>query len=187
MSYSTTIPNQIRVGNTVEFCQTAYDSIGNQLTSGAGYTLYFVMSNATSQISVSSTTENEQGYLFQIPYTVTSGWTAGNYTAVVYAQDGTNRYEQASSSISVLPSLSVAVDSRSIARQTLDALDAAILGQASSNQLSMSIAGRSISRMSLEELIKAKGRFDFIVKSEDNLQAMKAGKVSSNTIITRIV
>ena len=185
--YSTEIPKVITAGNTVEFAMRAYDSIGTELTSGNSWTMYWTLSNSTANYTVSSQTENDQGFFFQVPHATTSGWTAGDYSSSVYADDATNRYPQDQEAVTVKPSLDSAVDGRSTYRQIADAIDAAILGSAGSNQLSMSIAGRTIQRMGMEELMKAKTQFDSLVKSEENAKQMLDGKITSNTIYTRIV
>lgn len=183
-NYSTNIPENIRVGNTIEFAYKAYDSAGVELTSGSSYTLYWVLSNATNQMSATTQTQIDDGFFFQIN---SSGWTAGDYTSILYADNGTLRYEQTVANVTVTPSLDAAVESRSTYKQIADALDATILGQATSGQLSMSIAGRAISRMTMTELLAAKSQFDSLVKSEENAQAMKDGKLPSNTIQVRII
>lgn len=182
--YNTSIPESLRVGNTVEFAYKAYNEAGTELVSGDSYTLYWVLSNATNQMSATTQTQIDQGFFFQV---VTSGWTAGDYTSVLYADNGTLRYEQTVASVTVLPSLDSAVESRTTYKQIADALDAAILGQATSGQLAMSIAGRSIQRMSMEDLLKAKVQFDSLVASEENAQKMKDGKLPSNTIQVRLI
>ena len=181
-SYNTEIPKVVTAGNTIEFAMRAYDGTMEEITSGSSWTLYWVLSNSTDNYSVSSQTQNDQGFFFQIPYATTSGWTAGDYSTSVYADDGTNRHPQSSQFVTVLPSLDAAVEARSTYRQIRDALDAAILGQATSNQLAMSIAGRSIQRMTLDDLLKAKAQFDSLVAAEENVNDMLDGKLSSNTI-----
>ena len=182
--YSTSIPGKVRVGDTVEFAYKAYDAAGNELTSGSSYTLYWVLSNSTDQMSATTQTQIDQGYFFQV---VTSAWTAGDYSSILYADNGTLRYQQTAASVTVLPSLDEPVESRSTYKQILDAIDATILSQATSGQLAMSIAGRSISRMSMDDLLKAKAQFGSLVASEENAQAIADGNASSNTIQVRII
>jgi tRNA pseudouridine-54 N-methylase len=76
-------------------------------------------------------------------------------------------------------------DSRSTTKQILDAIDATILGSATAGQLSMSVAGRSIQRMSLDELINAKSKFESLVAAEKSSADVAAGKPSRNTIQVR--
>lgn len=185
--YPMSIPDVINAGDTVEFTLHAFNNAGAELTAAAGYTMYLVLNNSTNFYSATTTTSDSSGFLMSIPSTATTGWTAGSYNASVFVADGTNRYQVTSKYITVKPNLlaGVAVDSRSTIRKTLDALNAAILGSATDNQMSMSIAGRSIQRMSIEELIKAKQQFENMVRDEDRLQDMIDGKPSRNTVNIR--
>ena len=59
-----------------------------------------------------------------------------------------------------------AVDHRSFNIRVTEALQATIEGRASTDQLAMSIAGRSLSRMSWDELLGAYDRFKALAASE---------------------
>ena len=59
-----------------------------------------------------------------------------------------------------------AVDHRSFNVRVAEALQATIEGRATTDQLSMSIAGRSLSRMSWDELLGAYDRFSRLAASE---------------------
>lgn len=69
--------------------------------------------------------------------------------------------------LTVAPNLAnAAVDNRSFNVRVTEALQATIEGRATTDQLSMSIAGRSLSRMSWDELLKAYDRFKALAASE---------------------
>jgi len=176
--YLNEIPNIINAGDSLEFTVKATNYVGTEITYADGYTAYLILNNDSNSYSATSTADTTNGYLFQVASNITSGWTAGNYNSAIYVDNGTNRYPVSRKFIEVKPDLftSGAYDSRSTAMQIRDALEAAILGQASSNQLSMSIAGRSISRMSLEELIVAKKKYDGFVRDEQRKQDLLEGK-----------
>ena len=59
-----------------------------------------------------------------------------------------------------------AVDNRSFNVRVTEALQATIENRATTDQLSMSIAGRSLSRMSWDELLKAYDRFKVLAAAE---------------------
>lgn len=188
MSYVNEVPSSFNAGDTVEFAVHAFDKQGTELTAGDGYTLYVIFSNASHLYSASTTAYNAgDGFVFTIPSSGTSGYTAGNYNASIFVGNGTVRYQVSSKYVDVLPNLfaGTAVDSRSTVRKTLDALNAAILGAATDNQLSMSIAGRSIQRMSLEELLKTRQTFENLMASEERAKLMIDGKPLRNTISVR--
>lgn len=69
--------------------------------------------------------------------------------------------------LTVLANLANAsVDNRSFNVRVTEALQATIENRATTDQLSMSIAGRSLSRMSWDELLKAYDRFKALAASE---------------------
>lgn len=183
--YPEIVPGVIRAGDNLEFAYKCYDTVGTELLTGNSYTAYFVLSNSSDAYSFSSVTMNTQGYVFAVPYATTSGWTAADYSTQIYCEDGTNRYPQTSGYLTVNPALTSAVDGRSDYRTIRDALNAQILGTATAGQQAMSIAGRSIQRMSLEELMNAFDKFDAKVKSEEAQQDISEGKSPKNTISTK--
>lgn len=187
MSYKTEFPSSLNAGDSIQFASKAYDIEGNEVTNADGFTAYVILSNDTNKYSGTTTTDTSDGFLFEIPTAVTELWSIGNYSVSVFASDSTDRYTISKKFTEVKPDLFTVTtaDTRSMARQIRDALEAAILGQANSNQLSMSIAGRSIERMSLEELINSKQKYDRFVADEENKQNMIDGKPSRSTIQIR--
>ncbi len=187
MSYNTNFPEKINAGDSIQFAVKAYDSEGAEITNADGFTAYVILTNDTAKHTVSTTSDTSEGFLFEIATAVTELWDVGNYSVSIFADDATNRYLVSKSFTEVKPDLfSVAnADTRSMARQIRDALEAAILGQATNNQLSMSIAGRAIQRMGLEELLTAKQKYDRFVADEESKQNLIDGKPSKSTINIR--
>lgn len=69
--------------------------------------------------------------------------------------------------LTVEPNLAnAAIDHRSFNVRVTEALQAVIEGRATTDQLSMSIAGRSLQRMSWEEILKAYDRFRLAAAAE---------------------
>lgn len=66
-------------------------------------------------------------------------------------------------------------DARSVARRTLDALEATLEGRATNDQLAMTINGRSIQRTPIEELIKWQAQLRSKVAGEEGRSA--AGRI----------
>jgi hypothetical protein len=185
--YPNEIPSRFSCGDTVQFATRAYDPFGNELTYAGGYSLYLILNNTSHVYSATSIATCDQGYLVTVPSSATTGWTAGSYNAAVYAVSSANRYPVMSKQVTLQANLftSSGFDSRSTTKQILDAIDATILGSATAGQLSMSVAGRSIQRMSLDELINAKSKFESLVAAEKSSADVAAGKPSRNTIQVR--
>ena len=74
---------------------------------------------------------------------------------------------------------------RSHAKIVLDAVKAVIENRATMDQSSMSIAGRSLSRMSIDELFTLKDRYQAEFDREVKKAKIKNGQSSGNTILTK--
>mgnify|MGYP004192860319 CR=1 FL=1 len=74
---------------------------------------------------------------------------------------------------------------RSYAKTILDAIEAVISNRATMDQQSMSIAGRSLSRMSVDELMTFRNQFKQEYLQEVKAARNKNGQASGNTIKVR--
>ena len=78
-------------------------------------------------------------------------------------------------------------DNRSHARKVLDALRATMESKATSDQMAMSIRGRSISRMSPAEMIKWLDFYEKQVAREDEEERRRRGVGSPRKIHYRVM
>jgi hypothetical protein len=112
-------------------------------------------------------TDSGADHAFSVAAATTADYKPGAYDWIVRADDGTTFTTVDSGQVTVKPNLATAkFDHRSFWRQVLDELEPVILGRASTDQLSMSIAGRSLQRMSWDELLKVYDRARLAVASE---------------------
>lgn len=90
----------------------------------------------------------------------TANYKHGRYEWSARVTDGSTTTTIETGLLELEPDLSnVAVDHRSFNQRASDALEAVIENRATTDQLSFSIAGRSLSRMSWDELLSAYDRF----------------------------
>jgi hypothetical protein len=89
--------------------------------------------------------------------------------------------------LEVKPNLALldSYDGRSHVKKTLDALEATILGKASRDQLSYSIAGRSLSRLNPTELLKWRDVYRAELVREINRERLSKGLKSGGIIKVR--
>ena len=76
-------------------------------------------------------------------------------------------------------------DVRSHAKKVLDAIEAVLENRASQDQMSYSIAGRSLSRMSIDDLMTFRNRYRAEYLREIKLARIKNKQDSGNTIKVR--
>ena len=140
-------PESFSVGDYVQW------TISDSDYSASSYTLkyVFVMDGATQDVTASDS-NGAHAVAFD-----SAAWTAGEYKYQAYMIDaGENRITYKRGYITAYPdydSQTTGYDDRSHVKKTLDAIEALLEGKASHDQMSYSIEGRSLSRMSIEELL----------------------------------
>lgn len=106
---------------------------------------------------------------FSVAANVTNGYKTGRYKWWVRVTDGTSSFtvEEGWFDLKPDPAATGTRDQRSWARRTLDALECTMEGRASSDQLAMTINGRSLSRIPLQELLVWQDRLRQRVRTEE--------------------
>lgn len=162
------IPSSLIAGDTWEWEADYGDYPAGTWTA----TAYF--ENSAESFTVSSSASGTT-HAFAETATNTAAFVAGSYYVRVRVVSGAESYTVESGWIEVTanPASSAKFDHRSWARRTLDAIEAFIEGNATTAQQSMSIAGRSISRWSLAELMQFRGQLRGEVRTEE--QGTSAG------------
>lgn len=120
-------------------------------------------------------------------------WKSGIYSWQAYVYTGTppnftDKRTIERGTIEILPNLTIfsaSDDPRSHVKKVLDALEAVIEGKASSDQLSYSIAGRSISKMSPTEILQWRDLYKAEYRNELNAENIAKGVSSSKRIGVR--
>ena len=116
---------------------------------------YYLVISGTNLITITADPSGDD-HLVTIAAATSADYAVGRHSYQARIEKDTEVYTVGTGIIEVLANLSAdasGADYRSHAKKTLDALEATILGKASSDQLSYSIAGRSLSKFSPEELI----------------------------------
>jgi hypothetical protein len=115
-----------------------------------------------------TSSDDGSDHLFSAAAATTGGYKPGTYEWSARVDDGTTFITVDTGRVTVKPNFAnAAQEYRSFWRQVLDELEPVILGRAKTDQLSMSIAGRSLQRMSWDELLKVYDRAKLQVASED--------------------
>tara|TARA_B110000285_G_scaffold116446_1_gene131963 strand:- start:2427 stop:3017 length:591 start_codon:yes stop_codon:yes gene_type:complete len=129
--------------------------------------------------------EADDIYYIEVASTTTDNYTPHDYIwgAYITRTSDSNRIQVDEGKITLLPNLAdTNADLRSHAKIVLDSIEAVIQGRANMDQSSMSIAGRSLSRMSIDELLTFRDRYKTEYLKEVKLARIKNNDASGNTI-----
>lgn len=166
--------NKLVVGNTWDFTTVAADFPASD---GWALTLYLIprfTSPVQARVELTSTAAPDGvSHRFQRSATNTASLAAGQYGfavnaikgAEVYTLDGTYW----SGEVTLLPNPTAGAqgaDNRSQAKVALDAINAVLANRATTDQQEFSVAGRSLKRMTMAELLALRSHFEGEVNKE---------------------
>lgn len=124
-----------------------------------GWTLTYALSNGDQQYQVSGSAQGDD-HLVEAPTSSTRAWSPGEYRWQAFISKGADRHTLGRGRVEIRPDfLSSAADPLSHVERTLQALEAMIEGRASSDQQTMTLNGRSLTRMPVEELLKWRSQY----------------------------
>ena len=130
-------------------------------------------------------TEADDTYYIEAASSSTTSYTIGDYIweAYITKSSDSNRIIVDSGRTTITENLAnTNADLRSHAKIVLDAIEAVIENRASMDQSSMSIAGRSLSRMSIDELLTFRDRYKAEYLKEIKLARIRNKQGSGNTV-----
>jgi hypothetical protein len=128
--------------------------------------------------------EANSSYYIEAASSSTTSYAIGDYIweAYITKTSDSNRIMVDSGRTSITANLAnTTADLRSHAKKVLDAIEAVIENRASMDQSSMSIAGRSLSRMSVDELMTFRDRYRSEYLKEIKLARIRNGQGTGNT------
>lgn len=178
----TTEPIALVAGDTLKFQISLADYPASD-----GWTLEYSIQNAANIETFSSSASGDD-HLVTVAASATATWTPGTYRLSARAVKGAEKYTLRKGSIEVTADLSAAVDQRSHAEIVLDAIEAMLEGKATKDQQSYSIAGRSITRLTPEELLTWRDTYRKEVKRQRRQEARERGEpATGNFVRTRFL
>jgi hypothetical protein len=184
------IPATLRAGDTIEWDESLPDYPASD-----GWTLAFVLTRYGQSLITIIATPSGDDYAISILPATTRAWIPGIYSwqAYVYKEAGTpvlitEKYTLESGQVQILPDIAQATsitDLRSHAKKVLDAIEALLEGKATADVMSYSIAGRSLSKMNPEELIKWRSFYKTEYQRELEAEAIAKGEDNPRRIGVR--
>ena len=146
------------------------------------YEFNLVDGSTASNFTLTATEANDE---YIISTTSTTSYTAGNYNWIAYIQRSSDsaRIKIGEGFTEIQQNYATTTASvRSHAKVVLDAIEAVIENRATIDQSSMSIAGRSLSRMSVDELMTFRNTYKAEYLKEVKMARIKNGHGSGNTV-----
>jgi hypothetical protein len=130
-------------------------------------------------------TEAEDTYFIEVASSTTASYTDGDFiwNAFITRSSDSQRIRVDTGRTTVVKNLAnTNADLRSHAKKVLDAVQAVLENRASVDQASFSIAGRSLSRMSIDELLSFRDKYKAEYLQEIKKARIKNKQRSGNTI-----
>lgn len=194
-------PTQIMIGDTITWIRRSVQAVSENdngiqetidIKASAGWALKYVAVGKLGVISINASADddNADDFKFSASAATTGAYTAGDYQWQLVATLTTTRYTIATGIVTVLDNIagrSALYDNRSHAKKVLDAIEAVIEGRASQDQMGYTIAGRSLSRTPLQDLMRLRAMYKAEYESEVATANIEAGLSSKNKIYTRFI
>ena len=152
---------------------------------------YFLQKSGTKIDFASSQDGSTAHHLISLTPATTASYTVGNYHWIVEARDGTDVYVVDEGYLEIKTDYAEQTsgyDDRSVVKKMVDAYESLFSNQISNStleQLSYSIAGRSISKMSASEIRTEYLRWKGLYQQELDEQRIKNGLGTRKRILTR--
>lgn len=176
-----TLQNLITAGDTLDFTTSVPEYLASD-----GWTLKYRLAPRAAGTAIDITaTPDGADYDVQVAAATTIGWATGWYTWTAFVEKAAERYTVDRGQLEIRAAsttLAAGVDNRTHARKVLDAIEAVLESRATVDQQEYAIAGRSLKRMAIDELM----RFRRIYQSEVKAEELAAGIGTVKTLQVRL-
>ena len=176
------IPYTIYSGDTAIWKITDLNTDYSNSTHTLSY--YFRLESTGAGFTVNASADNDD-YLITLSASTTAGKTAGIYHFIAYVTRSSDsaRVTVDRGQVEIKPNLaSSSADPRSHAKIMLDKIESLLEGKADKDVSSYSIAGRSLNKMSVSELLEWRNYYKAEYNRELNKMRNENGDGSGNTI-----
>lgn len=182
MSDTPTIePLEVRAGDTWEWRR---EDLATDYPAST-WTLTYTFVNASAKFQITASADGDE---FSITVAAaSSNKPAGVYTWVAKVSYSGEVHTVGSGSITVLPDLATLTvhDGRSHARKVLDAIEALLENRASIDQKSISIAGRTLERTPIADLLALRSVYRTEARNEEAKENLARGEGTARVIGVR--
>jgi hypothetical protein len=178
------VPTIWNAGDTVKWDVSVPDYPASE-----GWALSYELKSKNAHISSISASASGEDYTVTISAATSAAYSAGEYRYAAYVTKGSERFTVDSGKIEVLKDFqdSGNFDDRSHAQIVLDAIEAVLESRATKGQESYTIAGRSLARTPIPDLLLLRDRYKTEVTQADRADRISRGLGSSARIRTRFI
>lgn len=181
----TGVPTEVVVGDFIQFKITQFsDDYSNSL-----FTMRFVARISTggaTEVNVAATASGDD-YLFSISSATSANYTVGtyHYQLEIERNSDNERIVVDRGEIDIVTDYDNQVDPRQHAEIMLGKIESILEGKADSDVSSYSIAGRSLTKLSPDELVQWRDYYRREVSAIKRKEAIKHGRKPKSTILLR--
>lgn len=151
-----------------------------------GYSASYLLYNDQTTLTITTTGSGSVFTANHAP-SVTTDWTPGQYRYQLFATKSGEKWLIDQGDIELVADVSIEdhLDGRSHVKKVLDALESLILGKAGADVSSYSIANRTLTRMTPEELITWHDKYKQMYKDEQAAENLARGGGNSGIVRVR--
>tara|TARA_R110001599_G_scaffold187500_1_gene381983 strand:+ start:325 stop:942 length:618 start_codon:yes stop_codon:yes gene_type:complete len=152
-----------------------------------GWTLSYILKSQNAHIASFNASADGADYTVTITASTSDGYTAGEYHYQAFVTKGAERFIVDNGKVTIKKNFADSgnYDDRTHAKIVLDAIESVIEGRATKDQESYSIAGRSLERTPIPQLLVLRDRYRAEVVREDRADRIRRGLGHSGRIKTR--
>lgn len=176
---STTEPTQLPAGDTAKWRRTLPDWLPAD-----GWALTYTLVTASARITFTASADGD-GHLVTVPAATTATWAPGIYAWRAQVSKAAEAYTVGTGTIQVLPAWGTATDARTHAAKVLEAVEAYLENANNLAAAQYEIAGRSLRRHTLPELLALRDRYRAEAAREAAAQRAAAGLAPRGRIAVR--
>lgn len=181
---ATNEPLKIIAGDRVKWKRSFTD-----YKAGDGWSLaYYLVHPTNAKITINTSADGDD-HLVDVAPATTTNWVAGTYHWQAFVTKDDDRYLVDEGTLEIETNFAsgsvTTFDDRSHARKVLALIEAAIEGNTSPDVQSYSIAGRTLSRYSKEDLLKLRNQYRWEVKQEEQAERIRNGLDAGANVHTR--
>ena len=183
-NYPTQEPYQLQLGDRWVWVRKDLNNDYDTDDYSLSYEFNIVDGSTAINFTITATEANDNYYV-EVPSTTTANYTKGNYQwyAYITRTSDSERIMIDDGYTEIVDNYATtSSDVRSHAKTCLDAIEAVIENRASIDQQSMSIAGRSLSRMSIDDLLSFRNYY-----KAEYLKELKKARAKNNSATGNII